>query len=87
MAPTARNLRGEVMDYVSHQFHITTVHGTDMAPPRGSAAYKKQDGTLAISRDGQYVSWTPIAPPGSKPALSFAVSTITSESLCIRILE
>ncbi|KAL8641722.1 MAG: hypothetical protein Q9228_001494 [Teloschistes exilis] len=51
-----------------------------MAPPRGSAAYKKQDGTLAISRDGQHVSWTPVTPPGSKPALNFAVSTITSES-------
>ncbi|KAL9580887.1 MAG: hypothetical protein Q9203_006122 [Teloschistes exilis] len=48
-----------------------------MAPPRGSAAYKKQDGTLAISRDGQHVSWTPVTPPGSKPALNFAVSTIT----------
>ncbi|KAL8778214.1 MAG: hypothetical protein Q9194_002118 [Teloschistes cf. exilis] len=49
-----------------------------MAPPRGSAAYKKQDGTLAISRDGQHVSWTPVTPPGSKPALNFAVSTITN---------
>ncbi|KAL9584760.1 MAG: hypothetical protein Q9212_001925, partial [Teloschistes hypoglaucus] len=49
-----------------------------MAPPRGSAAYKKQDGTLAISRDGQHVSWTPITPPGSKPTLNFTVSTITN---------
>ncbi|KAL9020366.1 MAG: hypothetical protein Q9185_002444 [Variospora sp. 1 TL-2023] len=49
-----------------------------MAPPRGSAAYKKQDGTLAISKDGQSVSWTPVTPPGSKPALTFAVSAITN---------
>ncbi|KAL8693267.1 MAG: hypothetical protein Q9218_001868 [Villophora microphyllina] len=49
-----------------------------MAPPRGSAAYKKQDGTLAISKDGQSVSWTPVTPPGSKPAISLAVSAITN---------
>ncbi|KAI4195095.1 MAG: hypothetical protein LQ346_003519 [Caloplaca aetnensis] len=49
-----------------------------MAPPRGSAAYKKQDGTLAISKNGQSVSWTPVAPPGSKPALTFPVSAITN---------
>ena len=50
-----------------------------MAPPRGSAAYKKKDGTLALSKDSQSVSWTPVAPPGSKPALTLPVSTITSE--------
>lgn len=50
-----------------------------MAPPRGSAAYKKKDGTLALSKDSQSVSWTPVAPPGSKPALTLAVSTITSK--------
>ncbi|KAL8803857.1 MAG: hypothetical protein Q9182_002913 [Xanthomendoza sp. 2 TL-2023] len=49
-----------------------------MAPPRGSAAYKKQDGTLAISKDGQSVSWTPVAPPGSKPTLTFPLSAITN---------
>ncbi|KAG8530954.1 uncharacterized protein KY384_004311 [Bacidia gigantensis] len=49
-----------------------------MAPPRGSAAYKKQDGTLALSKDGQSVSWTPITPPGAKPALSLPISTITN---------
>ncbi|KAI4161803.1 MAG: hypothetical protein LQ342_004636 [Letrouitia transgressa] len=49
-----------------------------MAPPRGSAAYKKQDGTLAISKDGQSVSWTPVTPPGSKPALMLSISTITN---------
>jgi len=50
-----------------------------MAPPRGSAAYKKKDGTLALSKDGQSVFWTPIAPPGSKPTLTLPVSTIVSE--------
>ena len=50
-----------------------------MAPPRGSAAYKKKDGTLALSKDSHAVSWTPVAPPGSKPALTLAVSTITSK--------
>ncbi|KAL2040853.1 hypothetical protein N7G274_006311 [Stereocaulon virgatum] len=49
-----------------------------MAPPRGSAAYKKKDGTLAISKDNQSVFWTPVAPPRSKPALTLAVSTITN---------
>ena len=51
-----------------------------MAPPRGSAAYKKKDGTLAVSKDGQSVSWTPVAPPRSDPALTLVVSNITSES-------
>ena len=51
-----------------------------MAPPRGSAAYKKKDGTLALSKDGQSVSWTPVAPSGSKPALTLPLPIITSES-------
>lgn len=51
-----------------------------MAPPRGSAAYKKKDGTLAVSKDGQSVSWTPVAPPRSEPALALPVSSITSAS-------
>ena len=50
-----------------------------MAPPRGSAAYKKKDGTLALSKDGQSVSWTPVAPPSSKPALTLPLPIITSE--------
>ncbi|MCJ1466043.1 RNA polymerase II transcription factor B subunit 1 [Pseudocyphellaria aurata] len=49
-----------------------------MARPRGSAAYKKIDGTLAIVKDGQAVSWTPVAPPGSKPTLTLHVSSITN---------
>ena len=51
-----------------------------MAPPRGSAAYKKKDGTLTVSKDGQSVSWTPVAPPRSEPALALPVSSITSAS-------
>ena len=50
-----------------------------MAPPRGSAAYKKKDGTLAVSKGGQSVSWTPVAPPRSEAALTLPVSSITSE--------
>ena len=54
-----------------------------MAPPRGSATYKKKDGTLAVSRDGQVLSWTPVAPPRSQPALELSVLAIISESgLC-----
>lgn len=56
-----------------------------MAPPRGSAAYKKKDGTIALSKDSRSVSWTPVAPPGSKPTLTLSVSSITSEfrELCL----
>ena len=50
-----------------------------MATTRGSAAYKKKDGTLAMSRDSQSVSWTPSTPPSSQPALTLAVSNITSK--------
>ncbi|MCJ1274909.1 RNA polymerase II transcription factor B subunit 1 [Puttea exsequens] len=49
-----------------------------MVPPRGSAAYKKKDGTLALSKDSKSVSWTPVAPPGSKPAMNLPVSSITN---------
>ncbi|MCJ1341185.1 RNA polymerase II transcription factor B subunit 1 [Bachmanniomyces sp. S44760] len=56
-----------------------------MAPPRGSAVYKKKDGILALSKDSQSVSWTPTAPPGSKPALILAVSNITSEFTSVSI--
>ena len=55
-----------------------------MAPPRGSAAYKKKDGTLAVSKDGHSVSWTPVAPPRSQPVLALPVSNITSGSKLFR---
>lgn len=58
-----------------------SIHGIEMAPPRGSAAYKKKDGTLALSKDGQTVAWTPVAPSGSQPAVVLHVSKITSEYL------
>lgn len=49
-----------------------------MAPPRGGAVYRKQDGVLAISKDRQAVSWTANDPPGASPTLVIAVSTITN---------
>ncbi|KAL6717578.1 RNA polymerase II transcription factor B subunit 1 [Lecanora helva] len=48
-----------------------------MAPLRGSAAYKKKDGILSISKDSKSISWTPVAPPGSQPALTLPISSIT----------
>lgn len=57
------------------------LHGLNMTNLRGSAAYKKKDGTLTISSDGQSVSWMPVAPLGSPPALVIQVSNITSEAL------
>ena len=59
--------------------YTSSVDGNTMAPTRGSAAYKKKDGTLVLSRDTLSVSWTPTAPPGAKPAVTLAVSSITSE--------
>ncbi|KZF24843.1 RNA polymerase II transcription factor [Xylona heveae TC161] len=64
-----------------------------MATPRGSATYKKREGTLSLSQDHQYVSWTPVAPPGASPALTLTVATITnlqqtpatSEKVALRI--
>ena len=49
-----------------------------MAPPRGSATYKKQDGTLSLSKDHATLQWTPVTPPGAKPLLEIPVSAITN---------
>jgi transcription initiation factor TFIIH subunit 1 len=49
-----------------------------MAPPRGAAVYRKQDGILAISKDRQAVSWTPNAPPDATPTSVITVSSITN---------
>lgn len=49
-----------------------------MAPPNGAAAYKKQNGVLAISKDRQAASWTPDSPPDATPAVVMTVSTITN---------
>lgn len=48
-----------------------------MAPPSGSAAYKKKDGTLTISQDGQSISWIPAA-GGATGMITIPVSQITS---------
>lgn len=48
-----------------------------MAPPRGAASYKKQDGVLAISKDRQALSWTPNSPADASPTVVIPVSTIT----------
>lgn len=49
-----------------------------MAPPRGSASYKKQDGTLSLSKDRRSVSWTSSGSQDASPTLVVAVSTITN---------
>ncbi|KAA8648663.1 TFIIH subunit TFB1 family protein [Aspergillus tanneri] len=48
-----------------------------MAPPSGSAAYKKKDGTLTMSQDRQSVSWIPAA-GGASGTISLPVAQITS---------
>jgi hypothetical protein len=50
-----------------------------MAPPKGSAVYKKKDGTLTVSNDRKSVTWTPIAPRGALPSVTIQVSEITSK--------
>lgn len=56
-----------------------------MTSPRGSASYKKRDGTISISNDRQLVHWAPVAPPESKPALTIPVTSITSGLRCIAV--
>ncbi|KAJ5089437.1 General transcription and DNA repair factor IIH subunit tcf-29 [Penicillium argentinense] len=47
-----------------------------MAPPTGTASYKKKDGTLTLTADEQTLTWTPaVAGP---LALSIPVTTITN---------
>ena len=48
-----------------------------MAPPSGSASYKKKDGTLTISQDSQSVSWIPAA-SGASGSITLSVAHITS---------
>lgn len=50
-----------------------------MASVKGSASYKKKDGSLLLLKDA--VTWTPAAPPGAPASLSIPIPTITSESL------
>lgn len=49
-------------------------------PPSGSAAYKKKDGTLTLSKDRQTISWIPAA-GGAGGAIHINVKNITSMSL------
>jgi transcription initiation factor TFIIH subunit 1 len=49
-----------------------------MAPPQGLASYKKQAGTLAISKDRKSVSWTPSQPPDASPTLVLSAANITN---------
>jgi hypothetical protein len=55
-----------------------------MAPPtvaslvRGSATYKKKDGTLSISRDQKSVQWLPLGAREPDKAMSIAVANISS---------
>lgn len=64
-----------------YKYDLYFVLSVNMATPRGSAAYKKKDGILVVSKDGQSVSWIPAAPPDSKPVLTLPVSSITSKSI------
>ncbi|KAL2841621.1 hypothetical protein BJX68DRAFT_245239 [Aspergillus pseudodeflectus] len=48
-----------------------------MAPPSGSAAYKKKDGTLTMSPDRQSVSWIPAA-GGASGTITISVSQVTN---------
>lgn len=48
-----------------------------MAPPSGSAAFKKKDGTLTMSQDRLSVSWIPSA-GGASGAITLPVAQITS---------
>src|SRR5882757_4599245 len=49
-----------------------------MAPPQGQASYRKQAGTLAISKDRKSVSWTPAQPPDAAPSLVLSAANITN---------
>ncbi|OOF98087.1 hypothetical protein ASPCADRAFT_205349 [Aspergillus carbonarius ITEM 5010] len=48
-----------------------------MAPPSGSAAYKKKDGTLTIAQDSQSISWIPAA-GGAAGTITLPVAQITN---------
>lgn len=71
--------------YLRQHLPLSTLstYGHDMAPTKGSASYKKKDGTLALSKDKQSISWTPVVPPGSPPFLVLQVSQITSKDVFV----
>jgi hypothetical protein len=45
---------------------------------RGSAVYKKKDGTLSISKDQKSILWIPLQPRDAENGLTIAVAEITS---------
>lgn len=47
-------------------------------PPQGLTLYKKQEGILAISKDGKSVSWSPASPPNASPLLVISTDTMTN---------
>ncbi|KAK5072969.1 RNA polymerase II transcription factor B subunit 1 [Lithohypha guttulata] len=49
-----------------------------MSSPSALTLYKKQEGTLAVSKDKKSVSWTPSQPAGASPALVVDVVRITN---------
>src|SRR5271163_2219637 len=49
-----------------------------MAPPQGSASYKKQNGILAISKDRKAVSWTPAQPSDASPTVVITAASVSN---------
>jgi transcription initiation factor TFIIH subunit 1 len=49
-----------------------------MQTATSNVAYKKKDGTLAVSEDGKYLFWTPSSPPGASPAVTVPLADITN---------
>ena len=43
-----------------------------------SVTFKKREGLLKLSKNKESVSWTPIAPPGSKPEVTIPIAKITN---------
>ena len=46
---------------------------------KASTSYKKQNGVLALSKDGKSIAWTPYSPSGADPYLTIAITDIVSE--------
>ncbi|KAF1822158.1 uncharacterized protein K489DRAFT_320300 [Dissoconium aciculare CBS 342.82] len=49
-----------------------------MQTATSNVAYKKKDGTLAVSEDGKYLFWTPSSPSGAPPAVTVPLADITN---------
>jgi hypothetical protein len=48
---------------------------------KASAVYKKQDGTISLSKDKRTIYWTPTAPAGGSPTLKISASDLSSMHL------